>query len=541
MGAYSKLAGRQLTRISPSPAAGTVPTGAEQPSVEIGAAARSSVLNLAGAGVSAVLGLLLTFAATRLFPADVAGTFFVAMSAFLIAHTVAGVGAGVGAVYLLARRRALGEVTGLRAVFQVATPPMVVASVVVVAATWLAGPWLAELMAPESPQPAAAAMRVVAVFVPAAVMFTFYLSAIRGLGRTQPFVMLERLARPTLHLVAVGAVGVAAAAGAGVVTAAWAAPYLLLAGCAWVWTRQIRQRLEQAAGVQAPAPATRADWVAFWRFTAPRAVTSVAKMALQRLDVILIAALLGPVAAAFYVAASRLLVVGQLVNQALGYAVQHRFAALFATDDLPAARRLYQVTTGWLVVTGWPLFVLCIVFAEPILTLFGPQYSSAALVMRILSGVMLLAIACGMVSMVLEMAGRSVATLLQTLLALAANVTLNLLLIPRWGLAGAALAWAAAIALNNLIPFAQLYRGYRMQPIGRAAVLAMIAAAGCFGLLPTAALLLSGPALAVLATVIGAAGYLVVLWRARHTMQLDLLVALPRRLGRRPRDCPIGH
>lgn len=510
----------------------------ERPARELAGAARSGVLNLVGAGASAGLSFLLTVAATRLFPTDVAGVFFVAMSVFAIASTVAGVGAGVGAVYLLSRRRATGHAAGLRAVFQVALPPALVASVVVAGAVWAAAPRLATAMVPESPAAAVPALRVVAVLVPASVVFTFYVSALRGLGRTRPFVVLERLARPGMQLVAVVGVGLLVVAGAGVVTAAWALPHLVLAVAAVAWARSLRRRRERAAGVTAPERATRADWWEFWRFTGPRAVTSVAKMALQRLDVILIAALLGPAPVAHYVAASRFLVVGQLVNQSLGYAVQHRFAELFATGDLPAARRLYQTTTGWLIAGAWPLFLLCVVLAEPVLRLFGDSYREAAPVMRVLSAVMLLAVACGMVSMVLEMAGRSVATLLQTLLALAANVGLNLLLIPHWGLVGAAVAWAAAIALNNLIPFAQLHRDYRMQPLGAGALVAMVAATVCFGLLPGAAAWLAPgrPAVLISATAAGAALYLLALWRARRVLQMDLLMAAVRRRSTRSVD-----
>jgi O-antigen/teichoic acid export membrane protein len=173
-----------------------------------------------------------------------------------------------------------------------------------------------------------------------------------------------------------------------------------------------------------------------------------------------------------------------------------------------------------------------------VLRLFGDSYREAAPVMRVLSAVMLLAVACGMVSMVLEMAGRSVATLLQTLLALAANVGLNLLLIPHWGLVGAAVAWAAAIALNNLIPFAQLHRDYRMQPLGAGALVAMVAATVCFGLLPGAAAWLAPgrPAVLISATAAGAALYLLALWRARRVLQMDLLMAAVRRRSTRSVD-----
>jgi hypothetical protein len=64
----------------------------------------------------------------------------------------------------------------------------------------------------------------------------------------------------------------------------------------------------------------------FWRFTGPRAVASVLQLALQRLDILLIAAIAGPAPAAIYTVAGRFGVLGQLINQAIGYPVQPRLA-----------------------------------------------------------------------------------------------------------------------------------------------------------------------------------------------------------------------
>lgn len=521
------------------PAPGPTPTpaaewaaAAERGAAEISAAARSGALNLTGAGVAAVLGLLLTLAVTRLFSTEVAGVFFVAMTVFLIAEAAAGLGAGVGLVYLLARRRATGEAAGLRAVCWVAAPPALAAGFTAAVAVWFAAPWLAAGMIPEAAGSATGALRAVAVFIPAAVALHLAVSAIRGLGRTRPYVVIERLTRPGLQLLAVAAVGLAAVTVAGAVSAAWAAPYLVAAGLAVVWAVRMRRRLERAAGVRPAAP-TGADWVGFWRFAAPRGGTGLAQVGLQRFDLVLVAALLGPVEAALYVAASRFLVVGQLTNQAVGVAAQHRFAALFATGDLATIRRLYHTTTAWLVLGTWPFLLLCLVFAEPVLAVFGPAYPAAAPVMQLLCAAMLLGTGCGMVSLVLEMSGRSLPVLVLTLAALLVNVGLNLVLIPLFGLPGAAVAWAGAIAVNNLGPLWLLHRRYRLHPVSGAVVLAGATTVGCFGIGPAVTAYWWGSGPAVVAAACGAAGYAALLWRARRLWDLTAFAAILRRAGRR--------
>src|SRR5439155_806759 len=78
------------------------------------------------------------------------------------------------------------------------------------------------------------------------------------------------------------------------------------------------------------------------------------------------------------------------------------------------------------------------------------------------------------------------------------NVLLSLALLPHVGLIGAAIAWAAAIVANNLLPLLQLAVAYHLHPFGRGTLLAMGSALGWLGLVPLLAGLASGGSLPVL-------------------------------------------
>ncbi|MEV6971617.1 polysaccharide biosynthesis C-terminal domain-containing protein [Hamadaea sp. NPDC051192] len=254
----------------------------------------------------------------------------------------------------------------------------------------------------------------------------------------------------------------------------------------------------------------------FWRFTAPRALANVAQTALQRIDVLLVAALAGLAAAAAYSVAGRFVVVGQLANGAISQAVQPRLAEALAVGDLPTARRLYQTATGWLILTSWPLHLTILQYAGDYLGLFGTHYRQAAPVVRVLALVMLLATGCGMVDMVLAMGGRTVWNLVNVLAALIAMVAVDLLLIPALGIVGAALGLACAVAVNNLLPLAQIVVTMRLHPFGGDTLAAVLLTSVSFGAVP-AALHASPPWLAIGA---GAVAYLlgVVLLRRRLPM-----------------------
>src|SRR5207245_1336749 len=99
-------------------------------------------------------------------------------------------------------------------------------------------------------------------------------------------------------------------------------------------------------------------------------------------------------------------------------------------------------------------------------------YRGGSTVMVILGLTMLLATGCGQVDVVLTSTGRSALSLGNGLIAVAVNVCVDLALIPRYGITGAAIGWAVAIAASNLIPLAQLARIVRVHPFGTGTVLA---------------------------------------------------------------------
>ncbi|BCJ71470.1 hypothetical protein CS0771_10140 [Catellatospora sp. IY07-71] len=506
--------------------------------VDQGRIMRTGIFNLVGAGVSALAGLALTVVVTRGFDASVAGVLFTLTSVFLILSAAALLGAETGVVYLLAQQRVRDETGRLRATVLVATAPVVVASLVLAVALWAAAPWFVAVTLPDAPDGTVAAVRVFAVFLPLSTLSGVHLAVGRGLGSTRPHVLVERVLRPGLQLIGVAAVLVAGWTSSAALALAWAAPYALAVIVAVLWSARLRRRAERAGGEPVAAPG-REDWGRFWRYSTPRAGTGLAQLALQRLDVVLVAALRGPVDAALYTAATRFLVIGQLGGQALAQSVQHRFSGLLAQDQHDEANQLYRMTTTWLIMLTWPFYLTWAIFGGQLMSVFGEGYQAggdAGVVGIVLSLTMLVATACGMVSTVQEMAGNTGVAFFQTMLALGVNVVLNIVLIPSYGIVGAALAWSAALLLKNLLPLFQLRRRHGLSPLSRGGLVAMAAAVGCYGALPLAARLALGdhPLVGVGAVLLATVLYAALIWRNRQALQLAGL----RKLRRRPAAAP---
>lgn len=492
---------------------------------ELGSLARQGSAGLLGAGASAVLSLLLVVVVTRSVSPEEAGVFVSLTSLFLIVEAACRLGTPTGLVWFVARYRALGDLRRARAGLTAALVPVVVVSGCAAGALAALAPWLAGLLVDGDPGSFAAQLRMLAAFVPVAALHGALVAGTQGYRSMRTTLLVEKVGRPLAQVVLVLVV---VAVGAGdLLAVAWAGPYAgaaVLSGLALV---ALVRRTGRTPGTP-PAPQRRPPLGVsseLWRFTAPRMLAGTAQVALQRLDIILVGALRGPAEAAVYAAATRFLVVGQLGAQGIGLAVQPRLAALLARRDLPAAAVVYRTATGWLMVAMWPLYLLSAVLAPLVLTVFGPAYGAGAPAMVLLAAVMLVATACGMVDMVLTMAGRTVWNLGDVLFALAVNVTLDLLLIPPYGLVGAAVAWAAAILAKNLLALAQVGITLRLHPFGRSTVVAGGLAAACFGLLPGAVRLAGGTGWvpSLMAVAAGVLLYGAGLWRWRSLLRLDEL------------------
>ena len=493
-------------------------------------AARGGALNLAGALVSGVTAFALATVVTNGHTKAEAGVFFTTTSLFLLATNLGQLGTNTGLVYFLSRARGAGTLRNARRYMRMGMQPVLIVGVLIAIAMWV---WAEPLGALMSDGPVDSSLttsiRWLAPFVPMAAVLNVSLSGTRGLGSMRANAIVDQLARPLLQLALVAIASWWLAAGH--MATLWALPYLPLAVVAWWSWHKMMVRATRGA---APDP----DYHprrAYWNFTLPRGLAGVAQVAMQRLDVILVGSLAGIAPAAVYAATTRFLSLGLLANGAISQAVQPLLGEALGRDDRKSASELYQTGTTWLVIGAWPIYLILMIFSPTILRIFGSGYGTGRSVLVVLSASMVIGTGCGMVSMVLTMAGKTTWNLFNVLLAFGLNVGLDLWLIPSMGMLGAAIGWAVAILAANVVPLVQVVTAFGLHPFGRGTLLAMGLALACMGAIPLVVELILGQGLVSLAVslVLGGAAYAATLWRTRRqTKLLDLLKAGRRR---RPR------
>jgi O-antigen/teichoic acid export membrane protein len=278
--------------------------------------------------------------------------------------------------------------------------------------------------------------------------------------------------------------------------AAWALPLALAVAIAAV---DVRRRL-RAVGAGAPAEGVDARAVSrrFWRLTAPRGLAATFEVVVVWADVVLVAVLRGPAEAGVYAAASRFVTSGTLAMQAIRLAIGPVLAGSFGRGDLAEAERVHRFSTVGAILSTWPVYLTVALFAPGVLSLLGPGFGVAATALSVLAVAMLAVVATGNANTVLNMAGRSSWTARNTGLAAGVMLVLDLVLVPRFGIVGAAVGWSAAMITDASLGMTQIRRRLGVRSFGPVVVEAAVLAVVAFGVPALAVRVLAGSSLAAL-------------------------------------------
>jgi O-antigen/teichoic acid export membrane protein len=498
--------------------------------------ARGGMLNLVGAVATGLFQFVLVLVIARGLDTGGTGAFYEAVALFLILSAVSALGADMGLSRMIPRYRALRQVRDIRRGIRVGIWPVLAVGAAAGLLVLALAPWLAEVFAGEGDsRQLEDFLRVLAPFIPVYALSLVVFAATRGFGTMRPSALVDKIGRPALQPLLVLGV-ILAGGGSTLIALAWAGPFLpaLAAGLLWLLVLVRRAERRRAADAEPARPV--AELVGeFWRFTGPRALAVMFQTTSLWLSTLLLGALRSTDEAGVYAASTRYLVAGTMIGVAVQQVMGPQLSELLAREQRGRAASVYQTSSCWLVLLNWPIYLTLILFGVPLLALFGDAFTEGQVVLTILASTMLLATAVGPVDVVLLMGGRSSWNLLNTIAALTANLALNLLLTPRFGLAGAATAFAASILLNNLLPLAQVWRFLRLHPFGEGVWVAAAIAGVCFGVLGAAVRAALGPTTAGLAVqaLAGCGLYAALLWRFRDRLEVDALRGLLRRgIGR---------
>lgn len=502
---------------------------------DLASLARGGVLNLVGSVFHGVFNFALVIVVTRSLGAGGSGAFFAAIALFTILSNTAELGADTGLLRTIPRFLVLARHRDIRRSLLVSFWPVLLVSVGLALATFFLVPYFAQTLGGlRYADEFETYVRVLAPFLPISVLFTVALAATRGFGTMVPTNLLDRIAKPVLQPLFILAV-LWAGLGSVALAAAWGGAWAVGAVAAAYYVRKLVLHAERTSPVPAVVTqSTRALAGEFWKFSIPRALAGVMQIGIDKLDVLLVAALASASAAGVYTASTRYLIAGSFATTAIMQAMQPKISELLERKDHSASQAVFQASSCWLMTFTWPIYLSLAVMAPVALGVFGPEFLAGQAALVILSLTMLIPTGVGPVDSVLLMGGKSSWQMVNAVVALILNVALNLILVPELGITGAAIAWAGSLLVMNLVPLVQVWTHLRLHPFGPGSKKVAVAAIGCFGitgLLVRQALGATITGFIVFAS-IGGSLYALVLWRSRAVLQLPVLCQSIRR--RRP-------
>lgn len=500
--------------------------------------AHSGAISFVGAAFSGAMGFALTFALARSLGSEGAGDVWQAIAVFTIVLSLARAGMDTAAVWYLPRL-VDSDVSRLRGALTAAILPVALGGTALGALVWTLAPTL--VVADGSSQVFLDAVRSIAWFVPVGASLLVLLAATRALGGLRAYIgvgsVLVPLARPiaVIVVVALGGSTVAAAV-------AWAAPLPVgLLAVVLVVRHQVR-RHERQAGVHGRWRPERVTAWPLYRFGAPRTLSTALEQVVVWMDVLLVGAIAGSAAAGVYGSASRFVAAGLVIDSALRIVVAPRFSRLLFAQKMDQVQTLFSTASVWLVLFATPIYLLLGVFAPAVLGWLGPGFDEGAAALAILCVGTSVTLAAGNIHSLLLMSGRSGWGAINKLTVVAINVLGNLVLIPVWGIEGAAAVWALSMLTDAVMAAVEvrIFIGTRieMTRIGYVLIGAVLTV-GVPALLVRA--LLGATTVGLLsAALLGAALLATWAWRDRKRLHLDELAPIVGR-GRGPEvDRPSG-
>jgi O-antigen/teichoic acid export membrane protein len=187
------------------------------------------------------------------------------------------------------------------------------------------------------------------------------------------------------------------------------------------------------------------------RYSLPLSVANVLFRLNIWTDILMLTWLTTSESVGIYKVAAALAMLTTVPTAAVRTALRPMVAKLIANNEISRLSSLLTTSSKWLIVSASPIIALLIIGPNHFLSIFGPK--------AVLGATALVALVCGQcfniatspIATVLTMGGHPKLDMKNGMFAALVNITLNAILIPQYGISGAAIASATSLATWALL------------------------------------------------------------------------------------------
>ena len=405
-------------------------------------------------GTGAVLGFGFNLLLARMLGAQGAGIFFLALALTMVVAVLSRLGMDNTILRFTASHSSSKDWSAVKGTFRQGLYLALGISCGSTVVLFLAAPWLAEavLSRPELTLP----IRWMALSVIPLTALMLHAEALRGLKRIRDSQLVNGVALPAFSFI--GLLGLGRLWGVqGAVLA-----YLIAAVCSallgiWLWYLATR-KWRVIRGLYPIRPLLRSClplwWVACMNLLMVWTSTILLGFWHSAQDV-----------GAFHIALRTAMLIS-FILLAVNSIAAPKFSALHRQGDRRALQSTARGSALLMTLLAVPLALLFILSPGWVMNLFGPEFSVYAPALSILAFGEFINIACGSVGYLLIMSGNERVVRNNNTLAAFLNVVLNLVLIPLYGVLGAAFAVCISVSLKNILGVFLVKRHLGFMPLG---------------------------------------------------------------------------
>lgn len=374
----------------------------------------------------------------RLLGVDDAGLFFLGNSVITIAVVIGRAGLDNSLVRFVAGGTDNGDWQAVRGVARAGLALSATAALATSVATWWLAPVISETAfgKPElTPTLQALSLGIVPLS-----LTLLYAQLLKGLSRITAHLLIFSGLVPAIASIA--AIALAPRYGLIGVSAGWsAATIIALIIASLVWRRQLT-RIPEVPGHFPFARLIASARPLFWM--------SLASVVVRWSSPLMLGIWASGADVALFTVASRTAFLTTLILIAVTSIIAPRFAAAHARGDLRELEKTARSSSAIMAFAAAPVCILFIAAPSRVLSVFGDGFQDAAPALALLAAAQFINVATGAVQYLLAMCGHEVVLRNITMVAAMAMIMLNFILIPAYGVYGAALAMMIVLIGQNL-------------------------------------------------------------------------------------------
>lgn len=171
---------------------------------------------------------------------------------------------------------------------------------------------------------------------------------------------------------------------------------------------------------------------------------------LAQTDILMLGSLIDAASVGLYSAAAKTSLWINIILKAFVFVVAPAFTILHLQGDRLAFQHLVSRVTLWMFAVSFFVGSIFILLSQPVLGLFGSEFLSVSLILKVLTLGQLFDAACGCVGNILAMTGYQNNLMRVSGYTALINLGLNAILIPFWGLLGAAFSTTLSLMIWNI-------------------------------------------------------------------------------------------